>query len=52
MITIKADFSAVLRKLDALHRDSRGPALASAINKTLELGRTQDSSVLSRPSST
>jgi len=40
-LIITADFAGVERSLSLLHNDVRGPALASAINKTLDLAKTQ-----------
>lgn len=40
-ITIKTNFPEVQRKLDALQKDVRERAMASALNKTIDLARTQ-----------
>lgn len=40
-LTIKTNFPDVQRKLDALHKDIRDRAVASALNKTIDLAKTQ-----------
>lgn len=40
-LTISTNFTDVQRKLDALHKDIRERAMASALNKTVDLARTQ-----------
>lgn len=40
-ISIKTNFPEVQRKLDALQRDVRDRAMASALNKTIDLAKTQ-----------
>lgn len=40
-IDVQADFSRTYRALELLHEDIRGPALVSAVNKTIDQGRTR-----------